>query len=317
MAVAQQTTGNRPSHKAKIPFRLRFKAWWEGYDLLVRHQDVAGDGTAGEAAAVAPPEPEKAYVDLIQDVWGEGFSTPGDTDYLLELVKPLGLNPAMSMLEIGAGLGGMARLMAEHFGVWVTGVESNREFAEAGMELSTKAGLAKKSPIEVFDPENFEAKSSAYDYVFSKEQLFTVTDKMRLLKMIESSLKNRGQILFTDYVLAKKNGVTAGIKAWMEAESLKDPPWSVSDYETALVANRFDVRITDDITDRLRTQVTRTWSELMVAAHGGNGQVQLSSGLLAQAELWTRRVKAMESGDLRVYRFHALKKASEDLLSDW
>jgi hypothetical protein len=41
------------------------------------------------------------------------------------------------------------------------------------------------------------------------------------------------------------------------------------------------------------------------------------SAMVDEAEIWARRVKLLEAGDLKVCRFHALKKPSDKLLSDW
>ena len=48
------------------------------------------------------------------------------------------------------------RVMAESFGVWVTGLEAERELVKVGMALAEKAGLAKKAPVVIFDPDSFE-----------------------------------------------------------------------------------------------------------------------------------------------------------------
>ena len=52
------------------------------------------------------------------------------------------------------------------------------------------------------------------------------------------------------------------------------------------------------------------------------GGGRMSADRLAEAisdavELWTRRTKAIDAGALRICRFHALKKDSEKMLSDW
>src|SRR3546814_16245334 len=75
------------------------------------------------------------------------MSVPGDEEKNLRLVKPLARNPAHAVIDVGAGLGDATRLIAEKFDIWITGLESDREVADKGMELSTMAGLAKRAPI--------------------------------------------------------------------------------------------------------------------------------------------------------------------------
>ncbi len=194
--VAFEKQDNSGRRAKMASFRERFMAWWEGLEPT--------------PSAEGPPPPrnpryevpqqhwETARLRLIQEVWGEGFSSPGGAELILNMVKLFGLDPAMSVLDLGAGLGGGARTMADGFGVWVNGLEADAQLAEAGMAVSTKAGLAKRAPIQTFDPENLDGKPKSVDCVFSKEFLYRVKDKAGLLRTIESLLKSRGQILFTD-----------------------------------------------------------------------------------------------------------------------
>src|SRR3546814_17120042 len=100
-----------------------------------------------DAVRYDAPEPRSMRLEVMQQIWGKGMSGPGDEEYILRLVKPLALNPAHTVIDVGAGLGGATRLIAEKFDIWITGLESDREVADKGMELSTMAGLAKRAPI--------------------------------------------------------------------------------------------------------------------------------------------------------------------------
>src|SRR3546814_8628279 len=66
------------------------------------------------------------------------------------------------------------------------------------------AGLAKRAPIHYFDMDRYEFRENSTDCVISKEALFTVEDKDRLLKEIIRMIRPRGQLLLTDYVLSEK-----------------------------------------------------------------------------------------------------------------
>jgi ubiquinone/menaquinone biosynthesis C-methylase UbiE len=318
-----QVTETSESRRAKIPLRLRVKAWWEGHDLELRRRELEKKPilTADKHHKVRYEGPDKewetARIALMQEVWGPGFAGPGGEERILELVKPLGLNPAMSLLELGAGLGGAARIMADHFGVWVSGLEADPPLAEAGMELSTIAGLAKKAPVNVVDPENLEPQSKAYDCVFSKESLFTVKDKDRLFEVIDLTLKDRGQMLFTDFVLAEPDLSSPAIDAWLAAERVTPRPWALEDYAKVLTHHKLDTRISEDITDETRKQITECWANYMSRVDQTSLDDAMSSALVSEAEMWTRRVKLMEAGDLKVCRILAVKPHSERLLSDW
>ena len=49
----------------------------------------------------------------------------------------------MSILDLGAGLGGPARTLVEKLGLWITGREISAELARAEIDLSIAAGMAK------------------------------------------------------------------------------------------------------------------------------------------------------------------------------
>lgn len=304
--------------KSKQSFRERFVAWWEGYEL---------EASTGQPALQVPshdvryqpdqPHWETARLRLVQQVWGEGFSTPGQESHILNMIKFFGLDPAMSVLDLGAGLGGATRIMSEKFGVWVTGLESDPHLAEAGMGLSTKAGMAKKAPILAFDPAEFEQKPNSVDCVFSKEFLYTVKDKEAFLKAIENALKSRGQLLFTDYVLAKAHLRSSAIDKWLKHEHRESHLWSVEDYQEALAKLHLDIRVTQDITTSHHKMVTQAWADYMMAARKSGIDEEVAPALVDELELWTRRMQAIDAGDLKVCRVHVLKKDTTRLMSNW
>ena len=66
---------------------------------------------------------------------GGGEATAG-------LVARMGLQPGMTVLDIGSGLGGPARHMARHNGVTVTGIDLTPEYVALATSLTARAGLA-------------------------------------------------------------------------------------------------------------------------------------------------------------------------------
>src|SRR3546814_6087279 len=97
------------------------------------------------------------------------MSGPGDEEYILSQVKPLALNPAHTVVDVSAGLGGATRLIAEKFDNWITGLESDREVDDQGMELTTMAGLDKREPIHYFDMDRDEFLANTTDRLISKD----------------------------------------------------------------------------------------------------------------------------------------------------
>lgn len=319
MSAAVSAKARATDPDTKLSFRERFKAWWEGFEPAPSAVPLklAPKPTHEVRYAADQQRWETARLRLVQEVWGEGFSNPGGAEHVLSMVKFFGLDPAMSVLDIGAGLGGAARTMCESFGVWVNGYEADKGLAEAAMALSVKAGMAKKASIAPFDPEAFTLKVKSADCVFSQEYLYTVKDKKEFLAIIEAAMKSRGQLLFTDYVLAKPHLRSDNLDKWIDNEPNGAHPWAVKDYQQALAELHMDIRVVQDTTDEFQKLVTNGWAAYISRARQTGILPEDHAALTDEAELWARRMQAIEAGDLKVCRIHVLKRDTDRLMSNW
>ena len=325
MASAGSTAKQGLENDGVRSFRERLKAWWEGYDLSPddgRGGGAVRTGKAGERGAGRVfAEPfvawSETHLEVLQSIWGPGMIGPSPPEFIRHLVKPLGLNPAMSVLDVGCGLGGSTRVMAETFGAWISGLESEAQLVSAGMAMSEAAGMDKKAPIAIFDPDVCEPKARTYDCVVSFGYLYRVKDKLRLIEALDIALKNGGQMLMTDFVLTKAGAMDDPVQAWLEGEPEEVEPWSVAQYSRALTERGLEVRITEDISETVRKRVVGSWADHMAKVGQEAGDPRTAETLVREVELWTRRVKALQEGNLRVYRIYALKQGRNNLLSDW
>ena len=320
MSGPSRTVLKGRARSAKIPLRMRLKAWWDGYDLIVRSLDAETGGGAGASKNAAPSAFARhgpAHIQLMQSVWGDGHVTPGGKSHILQLVKPFNLNPAMTVLDIGAGLGGTGRTVAADFGVRATCMERDAKLVKAGTELSAAAGLGRKVELRTTDLETLDIKAKSFDCIFSKEQLFTVENKSRLIEGIDGALRDQGQFLFTDYVAAKPREASSALDEWAAGEPRPVHPWTPDEYLDALRNCGLDIRISEDITDQHRRFITEGWATYLSARGGESPDPSIASALVEEVELWTRRNQALESGALQAYRFYAIRKGQTRLMSDW
>lgn len=302
---------------AKASFRERIMAWWEGYEPPVAPAPGPKAPTHEVRYETEKQTWETTRLSLVQEVWGEGFSSPGGAEHVVDMIKFFGLDPAMSVLDLGAGLGGATRTMCESFGVWVNGFETDKALAEAAHALSHKAGLAKRASIAAFDPETFTQKAKSADCVFSKEFMYTVKEKKELLTTIEMIMKSRGQLLFTDYMVAEPHLRSKSIEAWMDSEPNGAHPWAETDYRQVLEDLHLDIRVVQDITESFQKMVTSSWAAFVRRVQSGGVSPELFPAMGDEVELWARRMQAIESGDLKVCRIHALKRDTDRLMADW
>jgi len=312
---------------------LRLKAWWEGYDT----DDIKDRLRDRAPAAVAEPEAKKkveqidpdkldpwdtATVDIAQYIWGKGFCGPGGPDYIISLSKLLALSPEMSMLQIGAGLGGPARVLVDRFGVWITGYEQSQTLVDSGLKLSKMAGLEKKAVLESYEIEGFDGFSRKYDRAISKEALFTIQDKNAMVGYIEDKLKPGGLFLMTEYVIGSDAVIGKdSYKEWVAGERHKPYPVLSDDLVDILKSNRMQVRVSEDISRQYVDMINKAWAgadEVAAKlAKREDGAIMIQT-LMREAEFWTRRKKLMESGDLKLWRIVANKKSGgPSMMSDW
>jgi ubiquinone/menaquinone biosynthesis C-methylase UbiE len=226
----------------------------------------------------------------------------------MKLIAPLGLNPKMTFADLNAGAGGAARAISESAGIWVTAMEPNGVLAAHGMEESSMAGLGKKAPIVAYDPEASELRPNGFDCVFVKELFFTVVNKRRLITEISKSLKKSGQLLFTDYLLAKTGNMEDSTQNWMAHEPVRPEMWSIKQAHDYVEKQGLEIRIEDDMTQEMCGLILRGWRQALPNFRPGHFEPELGDALLAEAELWARRLTVLLSGDVRVYRIHAFKK---------
>lgn len=280
-------------------------AWWR------RGKQEAAPVKAAQplrafARAAQEPEPPLDAATLAQWLWGAGFHVPGSEEHILELVKPFALNPAMSMLYIGAGLGGGARAIATKFATYVTGLERDEALARRAMEMTTLQGMQKRAPVTVYDPDKLELRPHSFDAILARQATHMVADKEHLLGVLTPSLKARGHLLITDFVLEAKTRTGPALDAWRRQQQRPVQLWTAAQYSECLTRLGMEIRVTEDTSSKLRRLILAGWAQMtnMVDLHGL--PKQHLRAIVDEAERWVRTIEALDEGALRMYRIYAL-----------
>ena len=323
-----------PGEGARVPpLSARLRAWWHGIDAEeLAPPPAEPEAPAAPAAAAAPEEPaaseapdsaawSEVRVKAAEIVVGDDCRTPIGPDKAAEALKPLGLTNAKGVIDISAGLGNAARHIAATYGAWVTGYESSACLAAQGMARSVEAGVAKKVPIVEVDLEAMKKPDKPVDCVYGREAFYTVKNKKELLTTLTGALKSGGELVFTDYMLRASGLKSAAVTEWIEGEPAKPHPWSVEEMITLLRELRLDVRVTEDYSKTFRDLIVRRLELLVTKNELVARDPAQAEQLLHEVELWGRRVKALDSGDVQVYRIYARKTGGRDgkvrAMSDW
>lgn len=330
----------RPWDALSVPFPIRLKAWWEGYDdcaeyyylwleLKNYHQTVkerdaalsrrarlsesmgqgageedwAGDLDLEDEAGLWPSERVRLYSQL----WSEDILTPGGLSYAVDLTRPLGLDETMMLLELGGRLGTTARQLAREFGVWVTSLEQDQELVTGAANLNAGAGaMAKKASVTRCDPENLDLRENYYHYFYSHLELYKFEDKEGFLRQVHDALREDGEMLFTDYCATTESGSDLYME-WLDEEEETPHPWLERNYKKFFKSElKFDFRVDADESEEHVRQILLGWHRKMKEMQSGNIDPETFTMVEAELEMWMRRVKLLKSGELKFFRFYAL-----------
>ncbi len=330
VAATSKIDESEGADPVKPGFKLRFKAWWEGVDVAdliaaapSQDNDAATDapatgkaGSAGKASKssdgdeTAPPEPawDADRVKAVEAICGDGHIWPGESELGLQFARPMALSPAISLVDLRAGLGGFPRTLVDSFGLWVDGFEQDKVLADAGQRRSEFAGMGKKAPVRHFNPETDEMRADYYDAAVAREFFCRVEDKKGVFGKVYTALKTPAQLLLTDLVMADSREPGAAAKAWLASERDIVRLGTIDDYRAMCDEQNLDMHICEDYSDDYRKAVLRGWAEAVQQFRPGAHERDVQLGMLKEAERWLLRLAAIESGDVRLLRIHAYKK---------
>lgn len=251
-------------------------------------------------------------VRLMDRLWGMGHSLPGGDDYILEQFRVFSPTSAMSMLQVNAGMGGDGRSLALNFGTWVTSIDISEPLVESGMKESYKYGLEKKAPVISFNPERMKVRPNGFDVVFSRLGLHRLEDKEKTIEQMCAGVKPTGHLLLIEFMPGERND-PAALEQWAENEPSR--PYLIPGPRMAelIRAQDMDLRVVQDVSPDYRKMVMRGFATMMAGLEKKHlkEDPELGTALMREAEIWMRRLALMDSGVLKIVRFHAIAPASK------
>ena len=298
-AIAKRRAQRRSSLFERIRERLGGRA---AAPAAVESAAPASRAAAAPQVQLPPPDP----LTIRQWLYGPGFIIPGDATYVLELVKPFHLSPAMTMLDMAAGLGGPARTIAEAFNTYVTGYVRDPDLARRATEETAARGFSRHVQISAFDPESFELRTGFYDHALAREATYYVGQKERFLRVINQSMKPFGQLILTDFVIDRAAGSRPELASWEGTARYKPQLWTAAQYSDCFKSLGFDLRIANDITPDYRKLILFAWKAFLERGELRQIKGPQAAPVIDEVERGLRTVAALESGALKFYYFVAL-----------
>lgn len=293
-----------------IPFRDRFRAWWDGVEpeAVVRKGQTAKTSKTRRLIELDSEDNLQNNVDwgaarvrICDWVWGHGFVGPGGGNYGIDMARPFSARAESLVLDLSAGLGGRVHEIALNPDVTVAGLEQEPDFAETALERTKKLDHGNIRSIAAYNPNRIDLAGLKYDCILARELFFTIEDKRALFATLGDGLRRKGTLAFTDFVLAEHDQNEGPVMAdWQETEPMRPLPWSLSEYRKELEALNFELVAFGDDSDRYRELVLRAWRQYADGLDQVTFDRTLVDALIQEAQLWLHRIRAIESGQLRV-----------------
>jgi sarcosine/dimethylglycine N-methyltransferase len=164
------------------------------------------------------------------------------------LARRADIGPATTVLDVCAGLGGPARVLARLRGCRVIGVDLNRGRCAAGRRLTAMVGLSDRVRLVNGNAMILPFRRAAFTAVVSQEGFLHVPDKGAALRECARVLVTGGRVAFTDWIATPRlgDGERRRLEEWMAAISLQTIPG----YRALLGRSGFAVIEAEDLSEQ-------------------------------------------------------------------
>lgn len=178
----------------------------------------------------------------------EEFHTLG-RQATIELAELAGVTRASSILDVGAGLGGPARLLASRYGAHVTALDLTAAYCDAARMLGELTGLSELVEVHRGDALELPFAAASFDLVWTQHASMNIADKPRLYGEISRVLRPGGRFAMFDIVAGEVSPIHFPVP-WAPDPSISFLE-SIGRIRSMLLAAGFTIRVWEDLTARV------------------------------------------------------------------
>ena len=199
------------------------------------------------------------------------------TEAVDEAIATLGLKRGMRVLDIGAGIGGPARYIAEKTGAKVTALELQDDLSEVGTDLTRRCNLSHL--VEHRTANVLDGIEGKYDAIVSMLCFLHIPDRARLFAVCRTAMNPGAKLYIEDY--SKHRDATPDETEALAVKVQCSYLPSTDEYRRHLVDAGFRHVKIDDVTQAWTTfttsrlQAYREQRDRNIALHG----VEMVNGL--------------------------------------
>ena len=191
-------------------------------------------------------EYDDAMVAVLEQVWGEGYLSPGGPDEIRGIVDGVDLS-RKTVLDIGCGTGGIGQFLAETYSLGkLVGVDVESGVIDKATDRAQQAGLDKQLTFICVEPGPLPFEEGAFDVVFSKDAMIHIAEKEALFTEVFRVLAPGGVVAACDWMSSTDGPFSEELKRYIELEDLGFGMASPARYRDAMASAGFkDIVMTD------------------------------------------------------------------------
>lgn len=304
------TTKNNDTDHQYTPLLDRMTSWWNGdAGKQVVSKAVEKTDKSLEIHVNADNFTTERWTDLrvqiLEILWGSGNRIPGDHAFNSRVFQTGLLNSKSKVLDLAGGFGKCATDVAKESFANVDIIESYQQLLPY-INKTIKRTDAKLF-VSLFEDNlnNVKLPRSKYDLVYGREILFKHKHKQNILEKCVDSLAPTGHFIFTDFVLEKNSTSYDIFKNWSKHELGEVHPVSENIYRNIFASFEMKFYHPTDISKEYIHNVNNGWARLKDFLTENKVDDEFVDIMIQESELWLSRVRALQSGKLKLLQFHA------------